>query len=344
MKRMTQSLSILLAGLMLVLAGCREITTTTVVHPDGGITRIIETEGDSTLAQDVAYPIPTGEGWDKAQRQEKVNGEEKTIWTFTKRFPSIISMLGEMAEIADQPRRIKLSTDLIKRVRWFYTYTTYREAVGSYNVFPVPVSDFLTSEELLLKAAHDSTTDKAVLEEIDAKYERWQAHAILELLYQGLKTHAGEAGMPAAAEMESRKDVLLGDLVRAVDLDEAGFDLDVFLTVAAKSLGAPAVLNLTTAMTPVWEDLEARLEFMQSVEEDSYVFRVEMPGIILDTNADGIEGNRAYWKVNHSQFLDQDYVMEVTSRTANRWALVVTGLVGLAALLVLVVPLIRKKR
>jgi len=335
---------LLSTALMVLLAGCKEITTTTVVHQDGSVTRMIEVPGDSSIANNVAYPIPQAEGWERVHHSKEVNGEEKPFWTMKKRYTDFFEMLDEMAAIAAKPRRIRLSTDMAKKVRWFYTYYRYSETVGSYNRFSVSVTDFVTREELAMMAAKDSTMDESVIKEIEAKYERWQAHAVLEVFYQAMKSEAlaQDGARLTAADFESHKDVFFGDMYRAVDV--GNLDVETFVRSASASMEAPELLGLEEKMRPVWADIESRLAFMHSVEEDSYIFKVEMPGLIVETNADGIEGNRVFWNVHHSQFLNEDYVMEVTSRVANRWALVVTGLIALLALMVLIVPLLRKRR
>ncbi len=344
MKTKKRIVLILTVVTLFLLAGCKEITTTTIVHKDGSITRMIEVPGDSTIAENVAYPIPQKEGWKKVHHTKKVDGEDKKVWTMKKHYTDFFEMLDEIASIAAEPRRIRLSTDIAKIERWFYTYYRYREGIGSYNVFTVPVTDFVTAEELAMMAAKDSTLDEAAIKEIEAKYERWQANALLEVFYQALKTEAVamEAATLTAADFEERKDIFFGDMYRAVE--ESDLDVDTFMRSAASSMQNPDILQLKEKMMPVWEDIEERIAFMHSVEEDSYIFKVEMPGLIIETNADGIEGNRGLWNVHHSQFLNEEYVLEITSRVPNIKALIVTGVLGLAAVIILVIPIFRRRK
>ena len=64
---------------------------------------------------------------------------------------------------------------------------------------------------------------------------------------------------------------------------------------------------------------------------------VEMSGLITKTNSKSITGNRVSWKVNADKFLFGDYEMFVESRVVNLWAFIVSGLVILAAVVLLVV-------
>ena len=65
---------------------------------------------------------------------------------------------------------------------------------------------------------------------------------------------------------------------------------------------------------------------MMEADSDSYINKVIMPGIIMDTNAEQVEGNSVIWRVKAKQFLDVDYSMWVESRSVNRWAILLTAL------------------
>jgi hypothetical protein len=63
---------------------------------------------------------------------------------------------------------------------------------------------------------------------------------------------------------------------------------------------------------------EATLEWevTNDLGDENFTVKVEMPGSIVKSSADKVEGNRAEWNFNAEKFRDQDYVMSVTSRLA----------------------------
>ncbi|HEX9934229.1 MAG TPA: hypothetical protein VGB38_03445, partial [bacterium] len=84
-------------------------------------------------------------------------------------------------------------------------------------------------------------------------------------------------------------------------------------------------------------------EFLMALDTESYVNEIIMPGLIFDTNASTVEGNKAVWKFDGKRLFWENYVLRVESRVANPWAIWVTAGLFLAALAVLTVSFIRRK-
>lgn len=91
----------------------------------------------------------------------------------------------------------------------------------------------------------------------------------------------------------------------------------------------------------ITKSIEADIQFMMDADGD-YVNEVQMPGIILNTNANAVEGNKAVWRFNEDRFSYMGYTMTVESRIANPWAAYVTG--GLFFVVVALLLLPRWKR
>jgi hypothetical protein len=343
MKTGNKSKVIITFVLFVLISGCKEITTTTTVHKDGSLTRRIEVNDDSSAARVLAYPMPTADGWRREQIEDTLSSEKKSQWRVTKRFNNVRQLREELAL---QTEKIHLRPEVIKQHRGFYTYYTYRETLACYNRLPLPLSNYLNSDEIYLLTldGDSSEVSKAAQDEAEAKYERWQSHAVMEVLFQSMKAHVlAMAPAPlSAAQMEEKKDAFFAHFPQA--LDEFDLDAATALKVAAETFEAPEILTLSEPMDRVWKEIESDLEFMHSVQEDEYFFRAELPGLILTTNADGIEGNKVYWHVHSLLFLADDTVLEASSRTANLWAVVVSGVIAVMALAVLVMPLFRKQR
>jgi hypothetical protein len=70
---------------------------------------------------------------------------------------------------------------------------------------------------------------------------------------------------------------------------------------------------------------------------------VVMPGIVLNTNANTVEGNKVVWHFNEDKFTFISYTMNVESRIANPWATYATGAAVIVLVVFLMVPRLRRK-
>ena len=68
-----------------------------------------------------------------------------------------------------------------------------------------------------------------------------------------------------------------------------------------------------------------------------------MPGIILNTNAKTVEGNKVIWEFDENRFCYEDFNMTVQSRVVNVWAFVVSGVIVLVVIILLLLPKFKKK-
>jgi hypothetical protein len=73
----------------------------------------------------------------------------------------------------------------------------------------------------------------------------------------------------------------------------------------------------------------------------NYASVVEMPGIITDTNAPTVEGNKVTWRGFKSY--EGDFEMWVESRVVNWWSLVVTGLIMVLGIAGYSISLVRRR-
>jgi hypothetical protein len=96
-------------------------------------------------------------------------------------------------------------------------------------------------------------------------------------------------------------------------------------------------------MDEAMKSMQKKQEFFLSLDTDSYANEIIMPGLILDTNASTVEGNKAVWKFKGNRLFWENYVMRVESRVVNTWAIWTTAGLLLAGLAGLLVASIRRK-
>lgn len=317
--------------LIMLMSACREVETTTEVHPDGSCTRTVFVNEDSTEVAASYFPFPTDTSWSITQDTADQYLAEK--W-----FARVSDLNDVLQPAADTLMQARITVQLEKHFRWFHTRYKYRETYRDYNPYQkVPVTDYLSPEDLRLYYLNEDTLD------IEDKTDAWSKEAIFEEFYQPLLEAAGSLNDPElTAEMiQTGKP----DLYNAIlDLDDNELDIDRILESCAEAIDNSTILKLRSDMVPVVDKINRTQEFLIDIHWASYLNSVVMPGLILDTNAEIIEGNRVTWEFKGRHFLWRDQEMWVESRMVNRWAIWVSVIVFILFAGLMIVSVVYKRR
>jgi hypothetical protein len=346
----------LAALIVMALAGCREITTTTRVFPDGSCERTIEIPDESSPADSVftgPFPLPVDSTWkvtekvDSSKTTTHVNGgkkiEEKknrTV-TATKRFPKVSDLNLLYRTKSNDSLKVRVDVRLDGKFRWFNTFFKYTETYKACIPFElVPIHDFLSKEELALYYQKEDTL------KLDKKVEQWLARSYFEELFQALLQSARTTPVTGldTTVLNGRKEELFTAFMAEDDKkSNETFNATQTMLFLEKFYRNPGVRKWSATVEKALKSMEKKQEFLVGLDSDSYVNRVVMPGLILDTNAPSVEGGTVEWKMKSSRFYWEDFVMTVESRVVNRWAIWVTAGLLLAMLGALAVSLIKRK-
>ncbi len=322
---------------MLFLASCRDIHTTTQVLPDGSCIRTVEfmgmVEDESEIMNDI-YPIPQDSSWTISYGDENHPGK-----SFQKKFRRVSDLNEELANKLDTLLHIRISVQLQKKFRWFNTYFKYQEVYHAADPFAlVPISDFLSEEELELFYINEDTLD------YNDRVEKWLAYSIVEDYFQQIKLVVDTLGHPdlSAEWLNSKKELLLEKINEGEQIDQA---IQSMVKILESMLGAPAVQLLSEHISRIDADIMRKYEFLMNLGlNGGYTNQVIMPGLILDTNAEELEGNMVSWQISGNRFIWEDYSMWVESRVVNQWAMIVTGVVCICLVVGLLLGSILRRR
>ena len=323
-------LIIIVVGVMLA-SGCREIETTTKIFPDGSCERTVAVNEDSTELVNCFFPIPRDSSWMFTQE----NSDE---YIAMKKFKKVSDLNEELLPPNDTTLQVIIQVKLDKRFRWFHTLFTYRETYKDYNPFRrVPISDYLSEEDLALFYINDDTLD------IENKTDAWSTETIFQELYQALLQGAKDIDDPELTpeQIQSKKESLFNNIM---DLDYEEREVDKVLQACEESLKNPSVWKLKPKMTKVTDELKRKQDLMFETHFTDFTNSVIMPGLIIDTNAETIEGNKVTWDIAGRHFLWRDYEMWVESRVVNVWAIGVSVLVFLFMAVLMVMASLWKRR
>jgi hypothetical protein len=341
---------------VVALAGCREITTTTRISPDGSCERTIACSGDSADVHSIfkgPFPLPVDSTWTITQKTDSTTKttevkagktmEKKNNHTTVaaKRFESVADLNRLYRKKWKDSLTVEVEVRLDKRFRWFNTFFEYRETYKACSPYTrVKISDFLTPRELSLYYMKEDTLG------LDKKVDQWLARCYFEEVFQAMTQSADSIRVPGLDSriLRGRKDSLFsafkGFADQKLDNPTESQKTMQFLEGFFHNKG---VWKWSEVIGEALKGIEKKQEFLMNLDSDSYVNRVIMPGLILDTNASSVEGATVEWKLKSNRFYWEDYVMRVESRAVNRWAIWVTAALLLGVLAALAVLVIRRK-
>jgi hypothetical protein len=300
----------------------------------------------SRALPDKAFPIPTDTAW-KIEWKEISEKDAKYEFIAGKKFSGGEELHDEYANLPDT-NIIGIRIAVNKRFEWFFSYLEYDETYFFRNPFGnVPVGEYLSKDE----AARFVGGEKS--DSLKHKVERWTMRDMFEEVYRPLIDEAKRLNDSTLSSrvLEDRKEEFFA-LVSEVDSmnskkgrPESGRiapaqdnvdSAEAVCRLLVKFLHTDAAIALCPAVRRGWNSLETKLARMN--HPDGWVSSVHMPGLIVETNGKSVEGNTIGWKFDPQQIQVGDLTMRATSRVANVWAFIVTGILALAALSLLVFP------
>jgi len=323
-----------------VLIGCdHRVKMETVLNDDDSIDRTIILEGDSAEINTNYFGINDKSGWSiSVDKNDTTKNKDLTI-SYVKHFNTIEESNTELNNGNDTLFHIEAKLE--KRFRWFYTYTTYSDTYKAIDRFKLlNQHDYLTPEDyqfmdrLPPEGDSISKADELFLEDLATKInDVLVPHAVYEEHFAVFQSMIDRYQMEPRWKdtLQQHKESIFKHLLKHDDLGDDGL-----LTVLDS-------LQIPFPHPQVDEDykneskpIEARFDFMSYANNGKYIHSIQMPGEIIDSNADSLVSNYAFWKPNVFKFLAKDYTMYAETRKLNWWAVIVSVLVLLSTVLVFI--------
>lgn len=307
--------------ILLTASGCKkEKKTTTKINSDGSCVRTVVINPVSDTSS--SFPIPTDKSW-----ANRLEGDTEKVYVASKRF-------DDVNQINNEYRRAgKVGVDLKfeKKFRWFFTYFSYQETyMPCFQIQRIPIEAFLTKEESA--KFENGDTSKALKKRMD---EFFMAN-IYDEFYSQLTDSVEslhDPSLPVTVFIAKKNEI---------DFNEVKHDTKDIVNYLEKVLGLKLRDKLERQIDGINNAVEAKVQFMIDAGGD-YINEVEMPGIILNTNANTVEGNKVIWHFNEDKFTFINYTMIVESRIANPWATYATGGILIVLVGLLILPQMRRK-
>jgi hypothetical protein len=306
---------------LLSVTGCKkDKKITTKINNDGSCVRTVVVNPVSDTSS--SFPIPTDKSW-----EIRLEGDTEKVYVASKRFDNVNQMNNEYRR-AD---KVGIDLKFEKKFRWFFTYFSYQETYKPcFQIQRIPIQSFLMKEEYARYEHGD--TNKA----LKARLDEFLMTNIYEEFYSQLIDSVGrlhDPSIPVGIFIEKKKEI---------NYDSMQHNTDDIIQKLEKTLGLKFSRKLNQQIDGIMKSVDAKVKFLLDAG-GNYLNEVEMPGIILSTNAEAVEGNKVVWHFNEDKFSFLGYTMTAESRSANIWTTYVTGGVLIVIVVLLLLPRLKRK-
>jgi hypothetical protein len=306
---------------LLTASGCKkDKKTTTKINSDGSCVRTVVVNPVSDTSS--SFPIPTDKSW-----ETHLLGDTEKVFFAEKKFDDVNQMNNEYK----RPSKVGIDLKFEKKFRWFFTYFSYQETYKPcFQIQRIPIRTFLTKEEYAQYQNGDTS------KEIKKRMDEFLTANLVEEFYKQLIDSVEslhDPSLPVSIFIAKKKDI---------DFRKMEHNTKDVVTYLEKVLGLKMWDKLERQINGIDKSVEAKIQFMINAGGD-YVNEVVMPGIVLNTNANTVEGNKVVWHFNDDKFTFISYTMIVESRIANTWATYATGGVLIVIVALLMLPRVRRK-
>lgn len=325
-------------ALSLMVSGCLEVQTTTQVNPDGTLLRTQILSGDSTEVWTHRFPTTIDNTWTVSVRRLEKGGFNRVA---TKLFRDAAEMNESFKDASSLS--LRFHAVLEKRFLWFFTEFNYRETYAKYNPFEaIPLSEYVSPAAVeqfyrheVNKEPYSTKGDSLAIEDAGKRWEEWRSRNMFESYYTELMKGLSALNEPSLplSMVNARKEELYQKTEHWIS---GSGNMDTILALVQQVLKSPLVRQAARKNADGFASHKAKLAFVEEMLSTPHQMSIVMPGLILDTNGPTIEGNKVTWKEVTLFAYMTDYEIWVKSRVVNWWAVVVSAVVVLVAIVLAV--------
>ena len=344
MKKSSFTIGLALVIAMLTLPGCLDIWITTQIRPDGSLSQSIAFQGDSAEIADVRFGCMRENGWKKEWTKPE---KDKYKLVLTRDFRSVKDLNTSMNPADTSQSLIRTQSTLQRKFRWFFTRFEYEQKALKANPYPwINYHDYLTSEDVRLISLSDDgrksdpAYDSIAYKITEKKFEDYVYRSMYEDLYRTLVSILREDHSLTLTPdvLSTKKETMYHYLIDSLNGDSS----EEILRGIGHVINHPDIETIRGKYINRFDGFQERMNFYQSCSDDNYKFAIRMPGLLLQSNSQKIEGAQAGWDLPYYRFFFEDFTMSAESRVINTWAFVVAGIILLIAAAGLIAGIRRK--
>ncbi len=320
-----------------LVCGCLKREVTYTIGADGSASVQFVARGD---AKDIAQGdlMPPKESWTvKESETTDKKGNKEHVYEATRSFAHVSQIAPNLATAQTRFANVYLQTPVTLRVKRENGLSVYEFAVTykarRWREYHDLLNQIMGADlaELMKRYGAEKLTP-AEKQAVLAAFVRWGLRLEYDRVAAAVVNASAGGGLPGEKAMailgkvDGALDALSSDeaIQKIADLpDEAkGKAMEDLRRQACEEIDRILLEELpepqyAKTIEKIRDKIaEARLEWdvTNDLGDEHFTVNVEMPGTIVKTNADKVEGNRATWTFNSERFRDADYEMKATSR------------------------------
>ena len=330
----------------LVMTGCLEIETLTRIYPDGSLERSIKIGGSETEIQSTSFNIPRADSidWTISTESER---DDKVLYRATRSFASVAEM-NKSFENNSNPQRVKIKAELKQAQGLFFTRYSYSERVWAELPGPkLPMAEYVSQAEVDALILSETESGEGQLDSLEAKdiedrLDLYLQKRIFEDFSGLLREGARRAGKIEMVELvlSEHSDSLMSQLSVSNFYNEN----QVWKSILGNYLDASVVDAIQEHNRAGLAEFYQRWQFFEETILDDYKFEIELPGVLRNTNATAVLGNRMTWEPEAIVLFFGGTLLEGESSQVRIWSLVITAALFLLTLILTIVGFVRQRR
>ncbi len=331
--------------LPLLMVACLEVKTTTRVNPDGSIHRRVQLKGSADDIETSNFNIPRHD-LDQWQVTLDSLGQETWLYKASRNFESVDDLNQSFKlDVLEPGVQIEASLELDEG--FFYRRYHYQEQIWADLPGPeLPLEAYVSQSELEKFLTSETDSDEGLIDSVElARIENRLDDYLQSVIYQDFVGVLREAGR-RSGNLEIVDEVIRenGDsLSEALGLTNFYNENLVWKSILGEYLPGQLVDEIQAANKDGLMSFYQRWQFFEEVVMDDYEFSVELPGVIRETSASDVRGNRLTWDPEQIRVFFGGIHLSGSSSVVKPWSLVFTGLLLLITLVVTVAGVIRQR-
>lgn len=333
------------ALLPLLMAGCLEIDTNTQINPDGSVERTIELKGSASSIAKTSFNIPRvdAELWEITRDSI---GDDNFLYHAQRSFDSVDDM-NTSFEANTNPQRVKIKSKLIQSEGLFFSRYYYQEKLWADLPGPdLSLDEYLSELELQNLILNDTdigagTLDSLEAERLEQQLDLYFQHRIFGDFVEELRIGAKLSGTLQILNevLENQQDSLVVKLGKTNYYDEN----QVWISVLEDYFDNKIIESIHENNAEGLSHFYARWQFFEEALLNDYSFSIELPGVVRNTSALDVRGNRMTWDGEAILLYFGGIQLEAESSIIRVWSVVITAILFLLTLVVTVLSFLRQR-
>lgn len=337
----------------MIFVSCLDVEVTTILNKDGSLDRIVEVSSDDSLKNYEDLPFPIDSTWKISYTYDSTRSKKKHVYSFKKHFKNAQEISKEYSDKENSLSVLDRKVIVEKKFRWFYTYITFEERYnkavnGNYR----PFAQYLSQIELEARKYNRGDSldldfnEKEVqgyLKDIETKFDKWFEDNVKEEILLVMEKDIQSIGIKGISleDLKTNSDTIF-NLIELFNFFEGDKDAESFYNSLNQIFNTEKFNELVNNQHSHLEQFLNKFENI--VAKRGFKYNLQIPGLLLDTNAESIKGSSLSWNFEPMEAFFVDTSHSAESRIINLWAYIVSGITIVLILIFLLIPLFRNRK